>query len=513
MRIPFPERLSLFQVFVFAVVLGALQQLEGTSAIFSLGTFCFIMISTLAFNLAGGLTRPSGGYIFAFATLAALAGIVYKVILNEPGQRNLAQPERTIEVYVGAAVALWAGVFLSHKLSFKKNFFPRFKSDEDMYRAAIGSMFIGGAIQLFSLVYGGGETGGLTSLLRQLNKFLPLAVVLGVMYEVRISKGRRSMNLPVAIACLLIFFDGVYGYSKEGLLSPFVAWLVPAAAGRCKVSIAQIAGIGLAFAFAVYYMVPYSQYGRNFKLETGTFSENVKNNIYLLSHLPEVRKAYLSMSASANAFQEESFSYYSQPQGFMDRLQMLGPDDALINTAENGSAFGIFPTLFYFENIVPHFLWPSKPILSFGNIYAHDVGIITIEDDETTGVSFSPAGDAYYQAKWPGIFIMLPLLFAMLFTLCDSLAGDTRESPFALLLMVGFIHAAPEGMIGAIVGTATLGMVILYFASFMTAYVMPLLANLAIGPAKRRSNNAPVLVAVPGRFAPSPDAMRDVEGT
>ena len=503
----------MFQVFVFALVLCSLQQLEGTSALFSLGTFCFILISTFAFNLAGGLTKPSGGYIFAFALLAAILGIAYKVILNEPGQRNLTQPERTIEVYVGAALALWAGVYLSQKLSFKKSFFPKFKTDEDMYRAAIGSMFIGAAIQIFSLLYGGGETGGLTSLLRQLNKFLPLAIVLGVMYEVRRSNGRRSMNVPVAIACFLIFADGVYGYSKEGLLSPFVAWLVPAAAGRYKISLVQIAGIGIAFGLAVYYLVPYSQYGRNFRLEGASVSANLKNNIFLLSHLGEVRKAYITMTASANSLEDDTFSFYNEPQGFMDRLQMLGPDDALVNTAENRSAFGIFPTLFYFENIIPHFLWPSKPILSFGNIYAHDVGIITIEDDLTTGVSFSPAGDAYYQAKWPGVLIMLPLLFAMLFTLCDSLVGDTRESPFALLLMVGFVHAAPEGMIGAIVGTATLGLVVLYFASFMTAYVMPLLADLVIGPAKSRLGRAPVFAAMPGRLAPSPDMTRDVEGT
>ena len=79
---------------------------------------------SVAFNLAGGLTRPSGGYIFAYATLVVIVGISYKVLLGEPGQRNLLQPSLTIEVYVGVALAMLAATFVARRFTAKKSLFP-----------------------------------------------------------------------------------------------------------------------------------------------------------------------------------------------------------------------------------------------------------------------------------------------------------------------------------------------------------------------------------------------------
>ena len=72
----------------------------------------------------------------------------------------------------------------------------------------------------------------------------------------------------------------------------------------------------------------------------------------------------------------------------------------------------------------------------------------------------------------------------MLFTLFDSLCGDTRVSPWGLLMCAYFAHIAPEaGLAGAIymMGPITVGLVL---AAFASAYVMPLIGTLSKGPSQ-----------------------------
>jgi hypothetical protein len=96
-RLPFPERVPLVPVCFFATVLCFLQLYQGTAPAFSLCSFLFIIVSALAFNTAGGLTRPSGGYIFFFVVLGVLIGLVWKAVLGEPANSYLVVPPATSE--------------------------------------------------------------------------------------------------------------------------------------------------------------------------------------------------------------------------------------------------------------------------------------------------------------------------------------------------------------------------------------------------------------------------------
>lgn len=500
MRLPFPERVPLFPTMIFCLVLCSLQQVEGTSLLFSAGTFCFIVISALAFNLAGGLTRPSGSWIFAYSLMVVIIGITYKVIVGEPGQSNLQQPEKTIEIYVATITALLAAVYVNRRLRLKRSRLPQFKSDSDMYRAAVGCLLLGTAGALYGTFWvTGNQSGSFYSAFQQFNAFLPLAMILGVTCEVRKSGGRRSVNIPVFVSAFLMFAFGVMGYSKQGMFTPFVCWVIPAAAQRLRVSIVQVAAIALSFAFVSYYLVPYSQYGRGYKIPDASFSKNLQTNILLLSNLGTVRKLYLSNMETLYATSGE-LRYYNQPQGLADRLQMITPDDAVINITENGSVYGIEPTLWAFEDLIPHFIWPGKPLIPFNNIYAHEIGIIVDEDDTTTGISFSPSGEAFHQAKWVGILVMLPILALIMFFIQDSVAGDTRASPFALLILIGDLHGAPEAGLTQFVASTTRGTVGLYVIAYITVFVTPLIANLIMGPAKRKVSAAGGISPRPGRF-------------
>ena len=152
--------------------------------------------------------------------------------------------------------------------------------------------------------------------------------------------------------------------------------------------------------------------------------------------------------------------YYNQKHGMLDRLQMISWDDALIDTTEQGHVYGLYPVLFSFVNVVPHFLWRDKPIIALGNLYSHEIGIShggQDSDDTTTGISFSPTGDAFHEARWLGVLVVAPLLWFLCFFGMDWLCGDTRRSPWGLLMLASCAHIAPEGMLDGPIHLITYG--------------------------------------------------------
>jgi hypothetical protein len=478
-RLPFPERIPLVHAVIFAIVLCTLQIYQGTAPLFSLCSFLFIIVATIAFNVAGGLTYPSGAYIFFYAILAVILGLTWKAVLGEAADSNLQAPMATIEVYLASISGMLAAVFISKRLTMKRAILADFVTDENMQSATIGCVVTGLVITVLFAVLPMGAGTVLSGLL-QLNRFLVMAVFLGVVHAIRRSGGTTSISLPVLIAGGALFTSGVLGFSKEGMLTPFMCWLVAASAHRYKVSLPQIVG-GILFIFIVFeYLVPYSQVGRNY---AGNISSNVDVSISLLTNLGSVRKEY---SDSQGTDPEDDFAqgYFTRHQGFFDRLQMIGPDDSLVALTESGVTVGITPVYIYFANFVPHFIWKNKPTWGGGNLYAHEMGLLA-EDDNTTGISFSPSGEAFHMLRWEGVLLLAPALWIMFFAMFDSLCGDVRKAPWGLLSLVACAHIAPEGGLAILIYTMGYGAVTIFFAAFTITYIMPILGEIMIGPSRK----------------------------
>jgi hypothetical protein len=494
-RLPFPERISLLYVVLFATLLFAVQLVEGTSLLFAICSCLFVTIAAVAFNLAGGLTRPSGAYIFFYSVLGLIIGLIWKAILGEAADSNLTVPLVTIQVYLGGICAMLAAVFISRRLALKRAILRNLLTDANMQNATIGCMVTGGALTLLLLFPVPGTVYGTIS---QLNRFLFLAVLLGVTHQIKKTGGTSSVSLPVLISFLIMFCNGVFGFSKEGMITPLLCWAIAASSMRYRVSLIQIVGGVLATFFIFHYLVPYSQYGRNYK--TDSASENLSTSISMLSNLGYVREQYLEIEAAS--VEDHSLSYFNTPQGFFERLQMIGMDDKLINITEQGQVYGLYPIVAYFENLVPHFFWPNKPRLNFNTMYAQEIGGVIPEDDMTTGISFTPTAEGFHLARWTGLFLVAPILWIMLFTLFDSLCGDARKAPWGLLAIMLFAHAAPEsGLGGGVVYMLGFGAFIIIFAAYTCAYLMPIVGTLVVGPEKPtiRPHGGP-LTAVPARI-------------
>jgi hypothetical protein len=476
MRLPFPEYLPLVPVFYFAAILCAIQQLQGTSSNFSLLSFFYIILATIGFNVAGGFTRTTGAFIFFNSVLGVIIGLCMKAYLGEPADSNLSSPVLTMSVYVAGMGMMTVAAFLSRKVAIKEALLGKMVTDAKMQTATIGSLVTG-----FLLYFAGwflpGGNGSVLSALNQLNRFFPMAIMLGVLNTIRRSGGTRSTSIPVLIAITGLFTLGLLGYSKEAMFSPFACWILVAASQRYKLNRAQVVGCILATIFTFYYLVPYSQYGRSFKEEGGEW--NIGTSVSLLSNLGGVREQYLADALDENDSRIQA--YFDRPQGFFDRLQMVSIDDAIITHTMQFGYFGGYPIIQSFENVVPHFLWPDKPPLLTGNVYAHEVGLLA-EEDNSTGVSFSSTAVAYHLLGWMGIFLIAPALWFLLFTVFDSLCGDIRKSPWGLLVMVLYVHAAPEGDINSIIYMTFYSAFGIVFAAVIGAYVMPALGSVLIGP-------------------------------
>jgi hypothetical protein len=479
-RLPFPERVPLNRVAIFAGVLFSVQRFEGTPLYFSVGCVAFILLAALAFNAAGGLTRTSGAYVFFYSLLVVIVGLCYKAYLGEPANSNLLDPQSDILAYVGSIAAMLAVVIVSRRFTRKSGLMQNMLKESGMYRASIGC-FVFGFSGVFIIALLGQEGAKLNTAFTQLNQLIPLGIIIGVVYEIRHSHGTRSINLPVALAAGYYFFGwGLLGFSKQGMLLPLVCWALPVCALRFRLSGIQM----IACLFAVFiifrYLVPYADYGRNFRQDAQTYSQKIAVSVRLLEHPDDTRKKYEDSTVG------DAAGYYNKPQGFWDRLQFISVDDGLINLTDQGHVFGLWPLKTCFLNAIPHVIWPNKPAYNLGNMYAHEInGQLMNEGDTTTGISYSPTGEAYHWAKWVGIFVTAPFVWLLLFIVYDSLFGDIRASPWGLLVLAQLSHIAPEGMISGAIGFLTVGLEAMVFGALFATFVAPFFAIAVLGPNRR----------------------------
>jgi hypothetical protein len=495
MRLPFPDHVPLAAVFYCAALLCVIQLLQGTNSTFALLSFSYILLAAMAFNVGGGFTRTTGAFVFFNSVLGVIIGLCMKAYLGEPADSNLQSPVLTMGIYSAGMGMMLVAAFLSRKLATRHALLRKTVTDANMQTATVGCMVTGFLIFIAGFLVNPG-TGTFLSALNQINRFFPLAVMLGVLHTTRRSGGTRSMNFPVVISMTWMFIMGLLTFSKESMFTPFVCWLLAASSQRFRVSRSQIAYIAFVTFFVFYYLVPYSQYGRNFKDESGI---NVDASLSLLSNMGYVREQYYA--SSNDALEDRVQGYFNTSQGFFDRLEMVAVDDALDNHTQQFGPIGYYTIILSFENIVPHFIWPDKPALGTGNMYAHEVGMLS-EEDTTTGISFSSTATAFHLGGWLGVFLLAPAIWLLLFTIFDSLCGDIRKTPWGLVAMVLFVHAAPEGDINTMVYLCFYTAFAIIFASFTGAYVMPVIGTFFIGPEGITLRHGAPIRSIPGRLLP-----------
>lgn len=477
MRIPVVQNIRIRHAAIAATLLITLQQIEHTGLLFSLLCGLYVLLSVLAFNAAGGLVYASGCWIFANAVLTAILALFWKACVTlEPGDSNLRVPVVTLSMYCAGMFAVGCSAALVRRIRPRNGVLADMGFGDTMRKAALGSFILGVTIQLVIIFYGSGEEGSLASAVRQINYFPQMAILLATFHQVKKTNGKSSTNALVWVAILWAFFFGVISFSKEGMLGAPVTWFAAAVIAGKNFTRKQLLLLALMVVFVQMYLVPFSQVGRNSRLEEGTFGDVVRNALPLFLDLQGTRTVFLEGEKEAEVNPGDEPHFFNRPQGFLDRLNMLAPDDALAEYTEQGNLSGLQITQIAFLNIIPHFIWKSKPFYYVGNMYARDIGMVG-DEDYGTGVSFSPAGDAFHQDKWIGVLAVLPLIMVFTFLVMDSLGGDLRKSPWGLLFAVISAHAAPEGMIGGQVWISTYAALGVTLVALISKYVLPVVTG------------------------------------
>lgn len=494
-QLPFPKRFSYSHAGMFAALLCTVLLGEGNPVSICVTIAALILVGTFAFNAAGGIANPTGAYVLFTVMFTGLLGAVTKALLNEPLLEFVPNADQTFLVYLVGTCSMAGAVMLSKRLARRTPLLAGRLTLENTTRVVVGCLAGGILIPMVVYTFFGGGNGSLAGVIRQLNIALPLSVLIAVYQRVKQTNGRSSFSWPGMVGALYSTYIGLFGFSKEGMFSAWVAWMVAAAAARLRVSLLQLGFVGAIGIGALLILVPYAQYGRNFR--------NLPNSgeiaYQLLSHPLETRQLALS---SQEEMPMDLYHWYRKPEGILDRLTLVPIDSALIAKTDETGTIGLSNLLVYFENIIPHFILPDKPVVNTGNQYAHKIGMLS-DEDLTTGISFSPYSEAYHLYGWLGVLFVMPAILCMLFTVMQSVSGDTEQSPWGLFYIASFAHLAAEGSLAFPVFVSSFGTEALVATSFFMIYITPIVGSLIVGPAKKTVPLNRPLVGMAGRQRPA----------
>ncbi len=486
MTIPFPPRVSYSHAFAFGAVLALGLLAEGNSPLACLMVLCTVLAGTAGFNLGGGMRSPTGAYVFFVVLFTGLLGVLVKLVLNEPLVENVPNADQTLTIYFVGTCMIVVAVFCSRSFRRRKPVLKDKLTFAGTPRVVTGCFAAGVLLPtIMDFLFPSGS-GALGTILAQLNIALPLCVSVGVYQKVRQTNGAKSFNWPSFLAFAYSTYIGLVGFSKEGIFSAGAAWLMASAAARIRFG-ALKAMIVVAFALgSVYLLVPYAQYGRNYRLSYGA---NYEKSRELLRHPLETRKLAYALAEFRPA---EQYHWYRNEEGILDRLTLVPIDSALIRATDAAGPIGWTNVGLYFMNILPHFILPNKPDLTTGNQYAHEIGMLA-PSDHTTGISFSPFAEAYHLGGWAGVICLVPLVTFVMFVALDAVVGSLDDSPWGLFFIAYFAHGAAEGMLQIPVRMASVGVEAILACALFMIYVTPVIATFLIGPEKRPTRRiAPV---------------------
>jgi hypothetical protein len=433
------------------------------------------MLAATAFNLARGFSTLSGAYSFFLWLLTCGLGVTFKMFYNEPADSNLISPVLDMGTYVGIMLSMVIVIFFLKRLDLRKHafavsYFANYgKIDYDL--ASKGFLMVGVLVYLLNL-FVSSAPGTIISALNYANIFFPLGGILATIFVIRSSAGRHTFNAVSVLCMLQVFFFGFIGFSKQGLLTPAASWLIAAAYCRLRLRPSHYLFILANVLLAIFFVTPWSN-GRTAVPESGLdLSGRVQLAIFELQHFNDLKT--VDNDFASNNRDLGISGYFNAGYGLLDRLSIISADDQLISFSAAGHYDGYYPVIMGYENWIPHFLDPNKPSVPTGNFYSHEMGTIS-DDDTTTGISYSPAAEAFHLGGWMGIFLMFPSVMFLLFITIDLTAGDLRVTPWGLFFVLAFSHIAPEGGVSSPINMTFYANVGMIAAIFFGTRVAPII--------------------------------------
>jgi len=456
--IPLPSHLPMRRVIAAAFVLLVLQLLSGTELIFAQLIFLFVVLAGLTANLLGGIRTLPGFCLTMIALKLVLVSQVAKVVFWEAADHNLKQPRTTAAVLVLGLTSVLMAALVIARLKTRRVLFQGKVNLDYLQRASWIAFIIFLIASPGYLLVGTGDgyvqIGGIAGLMKRLIPCGGIAVVAGTAHAILASDGKRCLSGLNLRPLLVMFLFGMYGASKEGMISPFMYFGLTAAAFRFRLGSTHLLAL-LGFAlFLNFVLFPFGQVARN-QIRgygfAGTVTEIGSFSSEYLTSLKGFRSLY---RRSHEGLEDSNMNvYFDRPIDVLERMSLIKPCDSLVDaTLELGESRWetIMPA---FESLLPaSIFW--RPYKNSSNYLGIKSGMIS-EDNEGTSISFGFIADSFSSFRWLGTALIPFALCLLLFGVTQCLTGPMEQNIWWAYFCGLYFHQVAEYNISGIFTLAT----------------------------------------------------------
>lgn len=466
--ISLPTKFRLTIPLAAAAVLFAVQLMSGTDLVFSTLIFLYILLLLLSVNNVRGLATLSGFCIAMMGIKIVVISQIAKLIFWQPADSLLEVPDVTAGVLLVSMVGIFAATVIARHIRFRNEVLKPVLDPKALKRIWAASYIFGVITYIAVQLYGIDEltervlAGGIVGFLRQFTFVYSLSVVAATAYTIVSSNRCRSFGLITAISIITQLIGGILATSKIAISEPFVMYLLTCIAFRFPFKWKHLGGAALAAILLVSVLYPLAQIGRSYA-RTSDFSYNVSALMEVANKGQDDWKTQLE---NFNNEADAQFQYYGKDMGILDRFSLIEQADELVAATLATGASGWLTIEHGFKLMVPHFLYPDKPLYNSANFLGHRIGIIG-EEDETTQITFGLVAESFSAFEWAGAAIIPFVLNLLFFVIYKKLVGDIFYNIWAVWLFGIFQHAFVETTIATMLNYLIRFPVLLIFTYFL----------------------------------------------
>lgn len=394
----------------------------------------------------------SGIFFTVFAIVNPLFSQIFKIILWQPADSYLTHPYLTIQAITLSWIGIFFAIFATRML---KNRIPRIFGELNPNAVVLQKMatlcIVFGVFYnlLFAVFFSfAPEYYGLMQYLA----FLPTA---GIGFasgsQIILTNGRSCTGWRVWLGVLLTMPQAILGFSKASMAMPFLLVFLCMLYYDFKLRwIHVFSGVAVVSAFlTILYPLAYGlghsyfsdQYN---EVNVGTlfrFLDDIADEGGIVNFVNRVRQESLE-GYYADSGSKKYDQYYGKFYGSIDRLSMIAPTDALIDTTLEKGTEG-YSFILKSVTVLPKSFTGVSADFNGANFLGRKTGILA-DDDLVTGISFGPVGDAFAIDGLRGSFLLA--FFGMFIFFIGMLFVDqnTKKNIVGVIFSLSFVSQLQE---------------------------------------------------------------------
>jgi hypothetical protein len=431
-RIPFPKSIPLQPLLVMLGLVLCIQVIQGTDPVFAVLMLIGQTAAAVAFNRMGGMTHMAGAFcLFAILPTVTVPEITH-LILRQPGDFNLLHPLGTAGVcavfFICVMIAALLVSSMSHPVALLEHI--QFSISELQIVSALACIF-SLSIAFKQLIGNGGmENGSLLAAVSHFYSFLlAMSVMLSTYVRITTTGGKSVMNWYIASLLILAVVPGVMSASKEGMLLPFLCWLVVVASSRHRFSWYGILGLAAVLFAVLTFVYPFSQNARFPVRSARTLSG--KTDLIVLF----IRDPSKFSDTTSTSEQSTEFGTATSKVGIIARYSVLPSIGMLIDGDQKLGFTSIERYAPVLVSVVPHALWPDRPVPITFNELGHKAGFRMGAGDTSTGIAIGSPAVFFDLGGWLALMVYTLLCFAIFFLLAIRVVPDSSAGIWGLVLI------------------------------------------------------------------------------